>query len=165
MFGGRAIWTVQHHPGPSPCCEEYQVHVFVYSADAGGWYPALQETDPQGFTYFGASVTAADLTHDGRPELVAAFHFQGSGSILAYDIVTWSGTGAPIVAAHPNELSHGSAVVSESGVDEYSAQYPHGEPNCCPPYYRHRRISFDGLVFRAVVVGNVDPNAVPPSNV
>ena len=70
-----------------------------------------------------------------------------------------------------NELRLENALLREETaelkghVDEYSAQYPNGEPNCCPPYFLHRVLRWDGHdeVFRATEQGQVDPDDVPPS--
>ena len=163
MAGGTAVWMVQHRPAGT-CCEARVVRVFTYSPEAGGWIVHLEGRDLQGQGWSDVKVRALDLTGDGRIELVFGFRFQGSGNILGYDIMTFPAGSGPQVAAHPDEASHGSVTLGGGRVDEYSAQYPNNEPNCCPPYFLHRVIQWDGSVFRATNIGNVDPIDVPPSD-
>jgi len=156
MAGGTAIWVAEHQPIPGSCCNAWTARVFAYSPSAGGWYPALQAKDTQGSLWDAVGFKAIDLTGDGKPELVAGFRYLGSGYILSYDIVTFGAGSVPKVPAHPNPADHGSIVVSLGRIDEYSAQFPNGEPECCPAYFLHRVITWDGSVFHAVPVGHTD---------
>lgn len=166
MAGGRAIWVVQHQTVPESCCWAWVVRVFVYSADAGGWYPALEAADLTGTVWSSASVVTEDLTGNGTPEIVAGIRFQGSAETLGYDLVIWRQSDpAPVVGAHPDgELAHASVTIAPEQADEYAAQYPNGEPDCCPPYFSHRRITWNGSAFVATTLDNVATEDVPPSD-
>jgi hypothetical protein len=164
MAGGTVDWVVQHRPVTGSCCEAYVIRMFTYSGEAGGWVVRLEARDDQAAKWSGAAVKEEDLTGDGAVELIAGFRFQGSGLILAYDLVTDQSGSTLAVAAHSGQLSHGSALVGSGRVDDYSAQYPNNEPNCCPPYFEHRAIQWNGSAFAATDAGRVDPQDVPPSD-
>jgi hypothetical protein len=166
MAGGTVAWSVEHQPVSGSCCEAFTVRVWTFSQGNGTWLEQLGAEDPGATQWSGVTLKPVDLTGDGSPELVVGFRFQGSGSILGTDVVTYfAGDPAPHVAAHPDEASHGAMVVGTQLLDEYTAEFPNGEPDCCPPFFRHRIVRWDGSVFRAKTVANVDPGAVPPSDV
>ncbi len=54
-------------------------------------------------------------------------------------------------------------IVSGETIQEYSAQYPNGEPVCCPASYLRRSIAFVDSFFRVVDSETVVITAVPPS--
>ena len=56
-------------------------------------------------------------------------------------------------------------VVSAGELSEYSAQYPNGEPPCCPPSYLRRTIAFEDGFFRFTASETVLPTAVPASQI
>jgi hypothetical protein len=154
MAGGTVIWVVEQQAVAGGCCDARIARVFRYSSSAAGWYPELEAKDLNGSLWDGASIKSLDLTGDGEPELLAGFRYLGSGFILSYDIVTFPLGGVPRVAAHPTASDHGSVTATTGRLDEYSAQYPNGEPECCPAYFQHRLIRYDGTVFRAMVLGH-----------
>ncbi len=163
MAGGRVVWVVEYKPLPGIAFAAYYAYVYAYVPAAGGWVQSLRASDPHASKWTGARVIAADLTGDGRPELVFGFHYQGSGSDLGYDVVTFPAGGSPGVAAHPDVLVQGSVRVSAGRIDQYSAQYPNNEPNCCPPYFLHDTIAYVGGVFRVTARSRSKPSAVPSS--
>ena len=155
MAGGTVIWVVENKPSSEPCCGAWRVRIYRYSEDAAGWFPELQAKDRRGAVYGAVGIRAIDLTADGKPELVAGFRFLGSGSLFGYDIVTFAHRSFPRVAAHPDLADHGGVVFNVGRLDEYRAEYPHSEPECCPAFFLHRAIRYDGSAFRARVVGKV----------
>jgi hypothetical protein len=146
-------WVVQKRPVANSATQALRVRLYTYVANADGWAPALEASDDQGELWVDATVRAADLTGDGKPEIAVGFRYQGSGSGLGVNVVHYQQELA--VLAHTGLLSHGSADVSAARLDDYAAEYPNGEPNCCPPYYSHRVIRWDGSHYRAERLPNV----------
>jgi hypothetical protein len=54
-------------------------------------------------------------------------------------------------------------VITGAEMQEYVAQYPGGEPVCCPPTYQRQAIAFVDGFFRITETQDVAPNAVPAS--
>jgi hypothetical protein len=54
-------------------------------------------------------------------------------------------------------LSHGSAALAAgaASIVDYAAEYPHEEPNCCPPYYKRSIVRHLGTGFAAFPDGQV----------
>jgi hypothetical protein len=109
------------------------------------------------------NVLASDLTGDGVPELLVGFRSLGEADLLEFDIVGYDEDAVPQVLAHPDPASKGSVIVSAGTVQEYSAQYPNGEPLCCPPTFLRRTIAFQDGFFRVVGSETVVTTAVPAS--
>jgi len=163
MAGGRTIWVSESKPVAGLASAANFAHVFTFSPDLGGWAEQLRASDPQAHLWSSIEVAAADLTGDGKPELVFAFHFLGSGGDLGLDIVT-NADGMPVVAAHPEDAVQGSVVLSDGRVAQYLARFPHGAPNCCPPFFLQRTIGYVEGAFRVTSVGKVQPSQVPASS-
>ena len=108
-------------------------------------------TRPQG-TYPGpqyANVTAkvADVTGDGKEELVLGYRSEGTGQILDVDIVGTTSDGTPRVLAH--ETLYKATVDLEAGrLVQYVPVYGKGEPNCCPKYIERDVVRFRNGAFR-----------------
>jgi hypothetical protein len=123
----------------------------------------LQAADRAGERWSDVNVLAADLTGDGVSELLFGFRGLDEGQTLDTDIVGYGQDGLPVVLAHPESAVHGVVVVSGGQVQQYGAQYPNGEPVCCPPSYLRRTIAFEDGFFRVVASDTVTPNVVPAS--
>ena len=162
MAGGRTIWVLESRPVSGAASAANFAHVYTFSPDLDGWVEQLRAGDPQARMWSSTGVDAADLTGDGKPELLFAFHFLGSGSDLGLDIVV-NADGVPVVAAHPNDAVHGSVVLSDGRIEQYLAQFPNGAPNCCPPFFLRRTIEYVDGSFRVMSVGKVKPDQVPAS--
>jgi len=162
MAGGRTMWVLESKTVAGSAGAANFAHVYTFSLDLGGWVEQLRASDPQARLWSSIRVAAADLTGDGKPELLFAFHFLGSGSDLGLDIVV-NADGVPVVAAHPDDAVHGSVVLSDGRIDQYLAQFPNGAPNCCPPFFLRRTIEYVDGSFRVTSVGKVKPDQVPPS--
>lgn len=138
----------------------WRVYVLHFSQGKGAWLMDLWYKDDTGTTVNSAKVVTADLTRTGKASLVVGFRYPGSGAILAYDVVANFDSGAsaaPTVAFH-RELPHGQASVETGQLVDYAAQYPNGEPNCCPAYFIESRIAERGGRWVATPAGRV-PNA------
>ena len=162
VAGGRVLWVVERST-TSTGTTALRVRVSTYVPDAGGWVEWLEASDPAGERWSDVNVLAADLTGDGVSELVVGFRGVGETQALEYDIVGYGQDGLPVVMAHPESAVRGAIVVSAGQVKEYGAQFPNGEPACCPPSYLLRTIAYDAGFFRVLASETVKPNLVPPS--
>ncbi len=162
--GQRVVWVVQQATTPTGA-PAFTVRVSSYVQDAGGWVAWLEASDPTGERWSDANVLATDLTGDGVSELLVGFRVIDEAQTLEYDIVGYSQANLPEVLAHPDPAARGAVVVSAGEISEYSAQYPNGEPPCCPPSYLRRTIAFEDGFFRFTSSETVLPTAVPTSQI
>jgi hypothetical protein len=162
VAGGRVVWVIER-TATTAGTNAIRVRMMTFVPDAGGWVEWLMAEDPVGDRWSDVNVLATDLTGDGVAELLVGFRGVDEQQTLEYDIVGYGGSGLPTVLAHPDPTARGIVVVSSGQVQEYGAQYPNGEPACCPPSYLHRTIAFDGGFFRAISSETIPPNAVPAS--
>jgi hypothetical protein len=154
MVGGRRAWLVeQRHSGG---LLEWRTRVVSWSEDKGAWlidlaYPAADDNPaaPGSREFAAVTVKGADLTGDGKAELVFGFRSSGSGAILAYDVVTDHGD-APARVVASRDLAHGQASIANGLITDYAAQYPNNEPNCCPAYVQESTVYWSRDGFRAV---------------
>jgi hypothetical protein len=158
----RVVWVVQRET-TTDGSSAFTARVFTFVPDAGGWVEWLQASDPAGDLWSDVNVLPADLTGDGVPELLFGFRQVDEPLTLEYDIVGYDQNGIPQVVAHPNDAARGSVVVAGGEILEYAAQYPNGEPACCPPSFLRRTIAFEQGFFRVIATETVLPNAVPAS--
>ena len=158
----RVVWVVERDTTTAGA-NSFTARVFTFVPDAGGWVEWLQAGDPSGDRWSDVNVLPTDLTGDGVPELLFGFREVDEPLTLEYDIVGYDQNGIPQVLAHPNDAARGSVVVAGGEILEYAAQYPNGEPACCPPSFLRRTIAFDQGFFRVNATETVLPNAVPAS--
>ena len=59
--------------------------------------------------------------------------------------------------------SNGAVVFRGSTIEQYMAQYPNHEANCCPPYFLKRTIRFLDGAYRVTATAQVSPSEVPAS--
>jgi hypothetical protein len=116
-----------------------------------GWVPELGYADDAGTELTGIKLRTVDLDGNGLKEGVIAFHHQGTGNLLAYDIVS-----STTVVGH-RELSHGAALVSEHDIVDISAEYPNDEPNCCPAYLQQSKVTATGSHITVTSIARLDP--------
>ena len=152
-----AIWTVDGQPTLGPA-GQLAVHVFVYSTEAGGW---VERMSASGGSWQSIRVSAADLTGDGKAELLVGYRGPAEADRLEVDIVGFSEDGTPEVLADLDPAAKGSVVVQGQGILRYAAQYPNGEPVCCPPTYEESIIGYEAGSFRIAQALSVSPSAVP----
>lgn len=164
VAGQRVVWVVQQATTATGT-PAFSMRIFTFVPDAGGWVEWLQASDPTGERWSDVNVLKTDLTGDGVPELLAGFRGVGEEQTLEYDIVGYGQDNVPEVLAHPDPATRGSVVVSAGAILEYSAQYPGGEPVCCPPSYLVTTIAFEDSFFRVQGSETVLPPAVPPSQI
>ena len=141
----RKAFVIEHKAPTGGGNEGWRVLVMHYSYGSDEWVRDLSFIDDAGAQTTDIKVVAADLTKDGKPELVVGYHLQGAGNYLVYDIVTTL-IGSPTVAVH-SELSNGHAVVSKGVVTQYDARYG-TQGDCCPVDYAVARIGFNAKGWR-----------------
>ena len=49
------------------------------------------------------------------------------------------------------EISHGSATLDGASILDTEAEYPNGEPNCCPAYFQLSRVRWNDSLGAFVV--------------
>jgi hypothetical protein len=158
----RVVWVVEQAATPTGA-PAFSVRISTFVPDENGWVEWLQASDPAGERWSDVNVLAADLTGDGVQELLVGFRSIDEDQTLEYDIVGYSEIAVPEVLAHPDPAPKGSVIVSGGTIQEYSAQYPNGEPVCCPAGYLRQSIAFVDSFFRVVDSETVVITAVPPS--
>lgn len=164
MAGGQTAWVIETKPMPGLATAAQSLRVLTFSNELGAWVEQLRARDPQARKWASIRVVPRDLNGDRKPELVVGYHYLGSGSDLGVDIVE-NGDGVPVVAAHPDDAIQGSVVFRGRSLDQYMAQYPNHEPNCCPPYFLRRNIRYVDGSYVVVDTQRVDPVEIPPSQV
>ncbi len=128
--------------------------------DGTGWVPVLGYADDTGDDVTTITLRTTDLDGNGLSEGVVGFRHQGTGDLLAYDIL--SGTE---VVGHRGDLAHGIVTVNDDSITEVSAQYPNDEPNCCPAYLQRTVITASGARITAQDLARLDPATSPaPGN-
>jgi hypothetical protein len=162
VAGGRVIWVVER-TATTTGATAFRTRIFTFVPDAGGWVEWLVATDPAGERWRDVNVLASDLTGDGVAELLVGFRGAEEAQTLEYDIVGYGQEGVPSVLAHPEASARGAVVVGAGQIQEFGAQYPGGEPVCCPPSYLRRTIGYEEGFFRVLASEVVPPNVVPAS--
>ena len=160
MAGGSRTWVVQTRATGTGT--EARAAVVHWSQARGAWLSDVTYRSTS-FEVQTIKVRAADLTGDGKSELVFGFHRTGSGSILTYDIVGDSVADGPVVLA-ARDLSHGRATVEPGKITDYQAAYPNNEPNCCPAYVQVSTVTYATGSFRAVATTRVPPATGPSTS-
>ena len=161
MAGGNALWTLDALPGSGTGEQVWHVGIRVRSKSMpdGGWDVALglpQSPDP---LFANVAVKAADVTGDGRPELLVGYRSGGTGQFEAYDVVTYEQGKQLEVAAHRQGLHKGSVALDGTTVVDYSADEE--SPECCPTKARRTAIAFSDGVFRVTEVSDVPIDQQP----
>ena len=161
MAGGNALWTVDALPGTGAGEQVWHVRIRVRSKSMpdGGWDVALglpQSPDP---LFASVAVKAADVTGDGRPELLVGYRSGGTGQFEAYDVVTYDQGKQLEVAAHRQGLHKGSVALEGTTIVDYSAD--EGSPECCPTKARRTAIGFSGGELRVTEVSEVPIDQQP----
>ena len=161
VSGNRVVWVVERTTTNGITATLARMLSFV--SDENGWVEWLQASDPSGEQWSDVNVVASDLTGDGVPELLVGFRGTDQAVSLDLDIVGFGQDNLPVILAHPDTAPHGSVVITGAEMQEYVAQYPGGEPACCPPTYQQQTIAFLDGFFRITATQDVSPNAVPSS--
>jgi hypothetical protein len=149
---GTLVFTVEAGPYESDVLVSRPWTVRVYRASKTmqkGEEVAL-ETRPQG-TEPGpvfANVTAkvADVTGDGKPELLIGYRSEGTGQFLDVDIVSTKADGTPAVLAH-ERLDHGVIKLENAHIVTYSPVYEKNDANCCPTFSERDTIRWRNSAF------------------
>jgi len=160
MAGGNALWTVEAAEGTGTGEQTWRVRIRVRSRTMpdGGWDVALALPDNSIFA--NVAVRAADVTGDGRPELLVGYRAGGTGQFESYDVVTYE-QGKPLeVAAHRQGLHKGSVELNGIRIVDYSADEE--SPECCPRQARRTAIVFENGAFIVGETGDVPIEQQPP---
>jgi hypothetical protein len=138
-IAGSYLWFVERNGAVGEAGTGWQAFLASFDTARGAWVKVLKYADPSGESVTSVTGRTAALS-SGDGDAVFAFRNQGTGDILSYDIV---GTGGdPVVLAH-REISHGEATLDGSSILDTEAEYPNGEPNCCPAYFQLSRVSWN----------------------
>jgi hypothetical protein len=162
MAGGNALWTLDALPGTGTGEQVWHVRIRVRSKSMpdGGWDVALALPERPDPLFANVSVKSADVTGDGRPELLVGYRSGGTGQFEAYDVVTYEQGKQLEVAAHRPRLHKGSVALEGTTIVDYSADEQ--SPECCPTTARRTAIAFNGGEFRVTEVGDVPIDQQPP---
>jgi len=158
----RVVWVVERTSTPSGATA-ILARMLSFVPETNGWVEWLQAADPTGDQWSDVNVIPSDLTGDGVPELLVGFRRTNEATSLDLDIVGFGQDNLPVVLAHPDLAPRGSVVVTGGTVQEYVAQYPGGEPACCPASFLRQTIAFEDGFFRIIGGETVSPNVVPAS--
>ena len=162
MAGGNALWTLDALPGTGTGEQVWHVRIRVRSKSMpdGGWDVALALPERPDPLFANVSVKAADVTGDGRPEVLVGYRSGGTGQFEAYDVVTYEQGKQLEVAAHRQQLHKGSVALDGTTIVDYSADEQ--SPECCPTTARRTAIAFNGGEFRVTEAGDVPIDQQPP---
>jgi hypothetical protein len=160
MAGGNALWTVDALAGSGTGEQVWHVRIRVRSKSMpdGGWDVALglpRSPDP----FANVAVRAADVTGDGRPELLVGYRSGGTGQFESYDVVTYEQGKQLEVGAHRQSLHKGSVALDGTTIVDYSADEE--SPECCPTTARRTAIAFDDGEFRVTEATDVPIDQQP----
>lgn len=114
------------------------------------WNVVLEARDDDGTRFAAIVVRVLDLSGDGAAEAAFGFRRQGSGDVLAVDVVEGPGS----VVVH-RELRQGSARVSPGQLDTWDA--------CCAGQHEHQTIRYTQGAWRIVASVKEPSSSVPPS--
>ena len=161
MAGGNALWTLDALPGTGTGEQVWHVRIRVRSKSMpdGGWDVALALSERPDPMFANVSVKAADVTGDGRPEVLVGYRSGGTGQFEAYDVVTYEQGKQLEVAAHRQQLHKGSVALDGTTIVDYSADEQ--APECCPTTARRTAIAFNGGEFRVTEAGDVPIDQQP----
>jgi len=161
MAGGNALWTLDSLPGTGTGEQVWHVRIRVRSKSMpdGGWDVALALPERPDPLFANVSVKAADVTGDGRPEVLVGYRSGGTGQFEAYDVVTYEQGKQLEVAAHRQQLHKGSVALDGTTILDYSADEQ--SPECCPTTARRTAIAFNGGEFRVTEAGDVPIDQQP----
>jgi len=134
---GGLAFTVE--PGPYPddvlISRPWVVRVYRESKTVKDGETVALETQAQGNDpgplYANVAVKVADVTGDGKPELVIGYRSEGTGQILDLDIVSTKADGTPVVLAH-DTVYKGTVRIDTDGITAWTPFYKRTDGNCCP---------------------------------
>lgn len=135
---GSYYWFVERRGAVGEQGTGWQAFLATFDTSRGSWVKLLAYADPSGQQMTAISGRTASLSSK-EGNVVFAFRNQGTGQILSYDILGVEGD--PTVLAH-RDVAHGEATLDGPTILDSEAEYPNGEPNCCPAYFQQSRVSW-----------------------
>jgi hypothetical protein len=151
------VWVVARQGAVGDPGTGWQAYIAYFDSDQGQWVKLLGYADPSGESVTSITGRTAPLSGAGE-DVIFAYRNSGTGDILSYDIVGTSSD--PTILAH-REISHGTATLDGPSILDTEAEYPNGEPNCCPAYFQLSRVTYhedDGQFYVAPVAQQGEPN-------
>jgi hypothetical protein len=150
---GYFVFTVE--PGPFfddvLISRPWIVRVYRSSATVRDGMEVALETRSQGTEpgplYANVTAKVADVTGDGKDELVLGYRSEGTGQLLDVDIVGTDARGTPKVLAH-DELYKGTVEVERGRLVTYAPVYGKGDGNCCPTWIERDVVRYRSGAFR-----------------
>jgi hypothetical protein len=121
--------------------------------------------DP-GPRYAQVTATVADVTGDGRDEVVLGYRSEGTGQILDFDVVGTDPAGTPRVLAH-DQVYKGNVRVRDGRLVTYAPVYRRADANCCPEWIERADVAFRDGAFHVRKVWKVptEQARIPPSDI
>jgi hypothetical protein len=136
---GTLVFTIEAGPYESDVLvsRPWTVRVYRSSKAVSDGEEVGLETRPQGTepgpVFAGVTAKTADVSGDGKPELLIGYRSEGTGQFLDVDIVSTKADGAPVVLAH-ERLDHGVVKLANGHFIQYTPVYEKGDANCCPTF-------------------------------
>ncbi|MFY9614380.1 MAG: hypothetical protein WAT58_03180 [Candidatus Dormiibacterota bacterium] len=105
-------WVIEHK------ISDNSKRISILKGTTGNWVTALYAIGDSG-SFTAITAKSADITGDGRPEILVGFRMVGTNHVLNLDGVRRTSTSDPLVIIH-RELVNGKAT-SSGGLTDYSA--------------------------------------------
>jgi hypothetical protein len=105
-------WVIEHK------ISDNSKRISILKGTTGNWVTSLYAIGDSG-SFTGITAKSADITGDGRPEILVGFRMVGTNHVLNLDGVRRTSTSDPLVIIH-RELVNGRATIS-GGLTDYSA--------------------------------------------
>jgi hypothetical protein len=108
-------WVIEHRTA-----DPSSKRISILKGTTGNWVTVLY-ANGDGGAFTAITAKAADVTGDGRKEIMVGFRMPGTQPVLNLDGVRRTGSADPVVIIH-RELVHGSVTLgSGNGFVDYSA--------------------------------------------
>ena len=151
---GTVVWLVERRSVGVGSQQAWQAMVLRFDSASATWLAEVFFKDETGNSLASVKAKSADLTGDGKPEIVVGFRMAGSGAYLVYDIVSTDTGGTARVAASRG-IARGQVSVADGVLTEYEAKYPNGEGPNFPAHFEKSTVTGSGSSFNLSPAGQV----------